>query len=369
MNKNTKIFICCTEQSGDNIAYNILKRIKLDNIQVDGVCGSKAEKFYHNKYYDIRDFKAMGIFEVIFSLKNYINKINFLANKIMTNKYDLIITIDSPDFNYQLVKKIRKYKFSKNIVHIVAPTVWAWRPQRAKKFSIIYDEILTLFKFEESFFNKHGLKTSFIGHPIFHIKPQTKNNTKNFISFLPGSREKEINTLLPYYEIAYKFLIETNSNYKIFIPTLPHLKNIIINKTKHWKIKTIILTDIDEIEKYFDKVYISITCSGTAAIEIAKRNIPQLVIYKFNFFTIIMIKLFVKVKFANLFNIFANKMIIPELVNFNLTKKNFIKEFKSLINDKERNNLQILDINKNIFNFESDVSPYDISVKKIMKFL
>ncbi len=369
MNKNIKIFICCTEQSGDNIVYNILKRIKSHNIQVDGVCGSKAEKFYKNKYFDIRDFKAMGFFEVIFSLKNYINKINFLTQKVILNKYDLIITVDSPDFNYQLVKKIRKNKFNKNIIHIVAPTVWAWRPGRAKKFSTIYDEILTLFKFEETFFNKHGLTTSFIGHPVFHINPQKKTNSKNFISFLPGSREREINTLLPYYEIAYKYLLETNSNYKIFIPTLPHLKNIIINKTKHWKIKTIILTDTDEIEKYFDDVDVSITCSGTAAIELAKRNIPQLVIYKFNFFTIILIKLFVKVKFANLFNIFANKMIIPELVNFNLTKKNFINELNLLIKDKERNNLQIININKNIFNFESDVSPYDISAKKIEKFL
>ena len=138
MNKNIKIFICCTEQSGDNIVYNILKRIKSHNIQVDGVCGSKAEKFYKNKYFDIRDFKAMGFFEVIFSLKNYINKINFLTQKVILNKYDLIITVDSPDFNYQLVKKIRKNKFNKNIIHIVAPTVWAWRPGRAKKFSTIY---------------------------------------------------------------------------------------------------------------------------------------------------------------------------------------------------------------------------------------
>ena len=104
--------------------------------------------FLNKHYYSLNDFNTMGIVEIIFSLKKYIKMISFLVSKIFNEKYDLIITIDSPDFNYQLIKKLRDKSYNKKIIHIVAPSVWAWRKYRAKNFSIIFDELLVLFDFE-----------------------------------------------------------------------------------------------------------------------------------------------------------------------------------------------------------------------------
>ena len=104
------IFICCTEQSGENICYNILKRLNLTNINVDGVCGTRSEQFLNFKFFDISEFKSIGLIEILFSIKKFLNMINFLTNKIIENNYDLIICIDSPDFNYNLVKTLRKKK-------------------------------------------------------------------------------------------------------------------------------------------------------------------------------------------------------------------------------------------------------------------
>ena len=192
MTKIKKIFICTTEQSGDNIASEILKKIVNKKILLDGVGGYKTSKYLRNKFFDIKEFKSMGIFEVIISLNKYINIINYLTKEILKNDYDLVITIDSPDFNYQLTKKLKKNNYNKKIVHIVAPSVWAWRKGRAKRFAKIYDEIFTLFKFENKYFNCHGLKTTFIGHPIYHISKFQSIKHKSYIAFLPGSREKEI---------------------------------------------------------------------------------------------------------------------------------------------------------------------------------
>ena len=364
-----KIFICTTEQSGDNISSEILKRISNKNIIIDGVCGSKSKKYLRKKFFDIKEFKSMGLFEIIISIYKYLNILNYLTKKIMLNKYDLVITIDSPDFNYQLAKKLKKNYFKNKIIHIVAPSVWAWRAGRAKKFANVYDEIFTLFKFENKYFNIYGLKTTFIGHPIYHILPSSKNRKKNYIAFLPGSREKEVKQLIYYYELAYKILLSKNLKYIIFIPTVPHLKNLILNKTKHWKIKTIVSTNDKLIHQSYEKVFVSLTCSGTASLEIAKRNIPQLVIYKFSFFTTIIASLIVKIKYANLINLFANKMIIPELTNFNLTKSKFIKEFNLLISDNSLNKNQIYNINKNLKNFENIKSPYIISANRIKKII
>ena len=371
MTEVKKIFVCCTEQSGDNISSNIFKKIKTDkNIIIDGVGGSKSTKYFRKKYFDISEFKAMGIVEVLFSLSKYIKIINFLSKEIISNKYDLLITIDSPDFNYQLAKKIRKKNFKNKIIHIVAPSVWAWRKDRARKFANVYDEIFTLFKFENEYFNKFGLKTTFIGHPVYHISLVNDQNNKKYIAFLPGSRENEIKQLFVYYELAYKILLNyQTTRFHIFIPTLPHLEKLINRKTSHWKIKTIIITDQIKIEDYFREVYASVTCSGTASLEMSKRMIPQLVIYKFNFLTSIIAKYFVKVKYVNLINIFANRMIIPELTNFNLTKKKFTNEFELLINNEKRNHEQLFQIQDHIKYFENNQSPYDLCVKRIMELI
>ena len=176
--------------------------------------------------------------------------------------------------------------------------------------------------------------------------------------------------MILYYNLAYKILLKNNTKkYIIFIPTLPHLKNIILKTTKNWKIKTILSTSDKVNEKLYQKVFVSVTCSGTASLELAKRNIPQLIIYKFNFFTSIIASLFVKVKYANLINIFANEMIIPELTNFNLTKSKFVFEFNKLISDTKSNEKQIYNINKNLDNFESKESPYLICTNRIKKII
>ena len=354
-----KIFICCTEQSGENICFNILKRINKKKYIIDGVSGKESEKFLKNKFFDISDFKSIGFFEILLSLNKYIKMIHKLSDVIIEKKYDLVICIDSPEFNYNLVKNIRKKGFKKKIIQIVAPTVWAWRKKRAEKFAKYYDEIFTLFKFENKYFNSKGLKSTFIGHPIYYLKKTVSNDNKNIISFLPGSREKEVEQLFPYFQFIYEYLYTNkNLNFQIFIPTLPHLKDKLNKKTKNWKIKTIITTDTIIIENYYKSVFLSITCSGTATLEIAKRLIPQIVIYKLNTFTVLLFSLFVKVKYANLINIVSNKMIIDELVNFKLNKKDLLIKFKNLLYKKELRDYQLLQIDKNLSYFENNIDPY-----------
>jgi lipid-A-disaccharide synthase len=103
---------------------------------------------------------------------------------------------------------------------------------------------------------------------------------------LPGSRDNEINKLFPYLEYIYEYLITNNiTDYKIFIPTLPHLIDKLTHLTKKWKIETIISVNNEKNEKLYKDVFISVTCSGTASLEISKRMIPQIVFYKLNFLT------------------------------------------------------------------------------------
>ena len=367
--KKIKIFVCCTEQSGENICSNILSRMNLDIYQFDGVCGNQSEKYISKKIYDLSEFKSIGLFEILLSIPKYFKMIRRLKNYIIKNDYDLVLTIDSPDFNFNLVNQLRKSNYKKKIIHVVAPTVWAWRSYRARKFAKIFDEIFLLFNFEKKYFNFNNLNKTFIGHPIFHIKKRENKEKYKYLSFLPGSRQNEVLKLIKYFSYIEKYISKNNINYKIFIPTLPHLASLIKENTKQWKTETIISTDMSKFDEYYEDVYISITCSGTASLEIAKRNIPQIVIYKLNYFTEILIKPFVRVKYANLINIISNQMIIPEVVNSNLNEKKLLNIFLNLFNDRKKQETQINSINMYLKEIVNDFSPYDVSVNRINKLI
>ena len=126
---------------------------------------------------------------------------------------------------------------------------------------------------------------------------------------------------------------------------------------------------MSKFDEYYEDVYISITCSGTASLEIAKRNIPQIVIYKLNYFTEILIKPFVRVKYANLINIISNQLIIPEVVNSNLNEIKLLNNFLNLFNDRKQQEKQINLINIYLKEIVNEFSPYDASVNRINKLI
>tara|TARA_Y100001970_G_scaffold283679_1_gene399483 strand:- start:11528 stop:12673 length:1146 start_codon:yes stop_codon:yes gene_type:complete len=372
---NLKFFICATEQSGENLAHKIIKEIKLKipKSKFAGVAGTKTSKFFYKKIYSTSDFKSIGIIELFGSIRKYIKMIDHLSEVIIKEKFDFVITFDSPDFNYRLAKKIKSKKYLGKAIHFVAPTVWAWRKNRAKLFSKVYDKLFTILPFENKYFEKYNLSTTFIGHPIYYLnksyKYKYKYNKKSYIAFLPGSRETEIKSLMRYFDLASKYLYENKYNFKIFIPTLPHLKKLINHHTLNWTIKPEIITDSKLIEKKFKLTYFAIVCSGTASLEITLRKIPQLVIYKLNIFTEIILKLMSDIRYANLINILSSKMIIPEITNSNLNDRVFIKSLSNLINNyKFQYKSQIIGSKKYINKFILKKSPSEISIKEIKNY-
>ena len=145
--------------------------------------------------------------------------------------------------------------------------------------------------------------------------------------------------------------------------------SLIKEYTKDWKTETLVSTNTSKFDNYYDDVYLSITCSGTASLEIAKRNIPQIVIYKLNYFTEILFKPFVRVKYANVINIISDQMIIPEVVNSNLNKRKLLESFLTLLNSKANQEKQINSVNIYIKEIVKEFSPYEESVNRINKLL
>ena len=338
-----KIFLISTEPSGDLLGYDLIKQIykRFKNIEIIGVGGEKMNELKFKSFLPTDGMNVNGIVEVLLKLKKFIKYLNKVKQLIIQTKPDLVITIDSPSFNYRIVKKLQFLRPKTKFVHLVAPTVWAWKKYRAKSFAVNYDLILTLFDFEPRYFKKYNKNTFCIGHPIFYKKKLTRNNIKNTITFFPGSRENEIDYILPKMILVFKKLKFIYKDLNFALVTLPSLKKKILNEIGNNKIN--IVTSNALKVRILKDTKLAIAASGTVILELSRNLIPSIVVYDSNFFTSIVVKYLVKLKWANLVNIILNKNTIPEYLFSNYKVDNVVSNVELFIKQKELNERQIYD--------------------------
>ncbi len=332
-----KVFIITTEASGDFLGSELLKELKKRKIFTAGVGGKLMELNGFKSWISIEKFNTIGLFEVLIRFPKFLYLLKVVENKVRENPPDIIITIDSPSFNYRLVKKIQDLRISTQMVHYVAPTVWAWKEYRAKIFSELYDKLFTLFEFENKYFTKFGLKTKWVGHQIFSKKIKIKKKKK--IIFLPGSRETEIKKNLLLMKHIIKDIQIEFPNYKYYVLTFDHYKDLVKLILKNDKIQ--IISDQRQKIKIMNESFLAIAASGSVTLELCKFKTPMVVVYDTNFLTKFIVKMLVKVKYCSLINIFFNKEIVPEFVFEKFTYDNVISEFRSLIKNKKKRSKQV----------------------------
>ena len=357
-----KIYLISTEPSGDVIGANLitsLKRINQKKYKFDfyGVGGVKMLKAGLKKsLFPIEQLSIFGFFEVVPKLFKILNLLSMTIKNIDKIKPDFLITIDSPDFNFRVLQRMFKKDYHIKKIHYVAPTVWAWRKNRAKILSKYADQLLTILPFESKYFIKHNLKTKFIGHPIFDIKinrPKQINkinkkyNIKGnpmILSFLPGSRYSEmIQTIPVFIEVMKNLKKKFDKNVHVFLYLLPHLRKYIKKYNLNFSYSII---DEDYKHYAFQRSDAAVCASGTAALELSYFKVPTIVIYKVNFLTYLIAKLFIKVKYANLINILRNKEIIPEFIQFKCKPKLIVNRLIMLFKNNNYRNKQLLEVKK-----------------------
>ena len=362
-----KIPIIATESSGDYLGFHLIRSLKKFNpsIKISGVGGELMESTEFKSWVKLKNFDAIGIFEVLIRLFKFIRLFSYIKKKIIDFNPDILITIDSPSFNYRLTKSLKYLKKTRNIkfIHYVAPTVWAWKAYRAKIFASLYDKMFTVFGFEPKYFNKFGLKTKFIGHQtFFNIKKSYKK--KKIICFLPGSRTAEIKNNI---KMLKRIMIDSSKKYKdfrFFLLTFENQKRFIKKFLGNSSIK--ILTKFKDKQRIMSESFLAIAASGSVTLELTKYKTPLIVVYKTHFITEFILKLFVKVKFATILNIHYDKEIIPEFIFEKFTENNVKSMISDMLTDNKIRNKQIRFMEdfckKMIVNNES---PSELFVKNI----
>jgi len=345
------IYIVAGEPSGDILGDQLIKSLesKFNSPIFNGVGGERMQSNNFTSLFDMSDISIFGIFPVLRKLFFLMNKINDVVKDISQKKPDIIILIDSPDFNHRVAKKVKKYLPDVPIVCYVAPTVWAWRQGRAKKMSEYFDYLLSVIPFEVNFFEKYGLKTSYVGHPFIEKVKNINDITfsekydldkSKTIIFLPGSRKIEIERHSPVMAQVIQYFKDQNLNLNILIATGQKQ----LDQIKDYFADIQIITDDNEKYSLFKKADFACAASGTVTLELGLTETPTIVIYKMDKLTWFFISKMVKVKFVSLVNLILGRESSKELLQDNFNKENLIDELSKLLFDEECQKKQINDL-------------------------
>ena len=377
-----KIAIIAGEPSGDLIAAKLLNQLQQKiSLDAQGVGGENMIKRGFKTIFPMKNLSIMGYFEGIANLPLILIRLFQTARWIKSYNPDILITVDSPGFNLRLVKKLRKQQVAFPIVQYVAPTVWAYGPERAKKFADLYDHILSILPFEKKYFDEVHLPCTYVGHPVLEdeeiisSKEEIKkkfgfNKQDRLITITPGSREQEIKHHLKVLLEAVSRLISQYHGIYFIIPTFPHLLHIYQEILCPYQFREHILlkTDTEEKRALLYASNAAFIKSGTVAIECALLKVPMLIFYKVSKITAWLIRKKIKIRYISILNLMADKMIIPELIQENFTADNLFKEMSKLLEEGEK---QVDQLNEIIQKLKVDnvTKPSQIAVEVLLKIL
>mgnify|MGYP005664598337 FL=1 len=325
-----KIGIVSAEPSGDLLGSKILSKLKekFENIEVIGVGGGPLIE--HDLSPDREMLEIMGLVDPILNFQKITNFRNDLIENFSDEKIDIFIGIDAPDFNFEIHKKLQKKGIK--TIHVVCPSVWAWRPGRVKKFKYV-DYMLCLFPFELEFCANVNKQAFCIGHPLLGKQSTFECNDKeNIICIMPGSRRSEIQHNL---EVMIDGFNQFNfeEKYQAIIPIYKEDdKYLIQHKIQGHKHITLANVESSEILK---KSKAAVVCSGTATLEALLAEVPTTVIYKTNWFNHLILKNLMKSEFVSIPNIVADEEIFLELIQTNASSENIAHDLNSNMADYE----------------------------------
>ena len=361
-----KIFILTGEPSGDKLASKVITKLKNSRSDIEylSVGGEYLNALGIKSLYDLKEITYLGFTRVLLNIFKIKNKINETVKEIIKFKPDILFSVDSPDFTLRVAKEVKKRDPAIKTIHFVAPQVWVWREHRVKQLKSFLDHVLLLFPFEKKYFDKEGIQSTFTGHPLLEEGDKSKvdisqiiKDNKKIFSIYPGSRLSEINVLTP---ILLKFVKKMNEKYRdlffVFHSTAEHVQ-LIQNLLLKEGFKNCGAIGDEKIKLHILKSSIfAIAKSGTISLEICNAKVPSLIIYKMGMINFFIVKMLVKVKFANIINIAAKEEIIPELLQSKCNPTDIYNKVDELLNNKNALDKQVNKTQEIIRDFKTEKS-------------
>jgi lipid-A-disaccharide synthase len=353
------------EASGDLHGAHVVREIKkiLPNVNCYGVGGTKMQQQGVEIHTNVSELSVVGLVEVLKHYPRLRGILNKTKNTLRSKKPDLLILIDSPDFNLPLAKTAKQCDVK--VLYYISPQIWAWRKGRIKQIQKHVDIMAVVFPFEEQFYLDAGVPVEYVGHPLTKEAKATADKTKIFnsakldsskklIGLFPGSRVSEIENNYPVILSAANDLLNQRKDVQFITPVATTLPNDLIQK--HIADAGIeVITTAEDIYNVINACDAIAAASGTVTLQITLMQVPMLIVYKISPITYQIFKRIVKFTYAGIANVIAKKEITREFIQDEATTKNISAELNKLLSDK----IYISKMKKNMQKIKNELGEKD----------
>src|SRR5438105_5529501 len=320
--KSMTIYFVAGEASADNHAAALMYSLRERDadLQFIGRGGPQMRKIAGKQFKNwIDDAAVLGLWEVIRKYGYFREQFHETLNEIHESKPDAIVFIDYPGLNLRLARALRKQSPRQKIIYYISPQVWAWNRGRIKKMARFLDLMLCIFPFEADLYDKSGLRTVFVGHPMIERLRAQKINIErnsNLLGLFPGSRLREVRKIFPVMLESVRQLQKQTRNmrFEVAATSAELARKMTEMLDQRPPDRQGIEIKVGETAAIMQRAFAGIVASGSATLEAAYFRMPFVLIYKVAWPTYLAGRLLVKVKYLGMPNVLADKQLVPEFI-------------------------------------------------------
>ncbi|HKU05128.1 MAG TPA: lipid-A-disaccharide synthase [Bradyrhizobium sp.] len=345
-NVGRRIFVIATEESGDRLGANLMKvlRQRLGGaVSFEGVGGRAMAREGLISRFPIEELSIIGLAAVVRHLPAIMRRIRETAEAVIATAPDILVIIDSPDFTHRVAKRVRAKAPHIPIVDYVSPTVWAWRPGRARAMKPYIDHVLALLPFEPAAYERlHGPPCSYVGHPlteqIGQLRPnaeeqQRRDSKPPVLLVLPGSRRSEIKHHMTAFGMTLTRLQAEGVAFEAVLPTMPHLEAAIVEALKYWKVQPRVVIGEEEKRAAFRIAHAALAKSGTVTLELALAGVPTVAAYRTGAMEAFILRRAIRVSSVILANLVVGENVVPEFLQENCRSERLLPALRDVLAD------------------------------------
>ncbi len=337
------VFVVAGEPSGDILGARLmaaLHRLTAGRIRFAGVGGEQMQAAGLSSLFPIEDIAVMGFAEVLPRLRVILRRLSETEAAIRTLRPNVVVTIDSPGFTLRLARRVRPLGI--RMVHYVAPQLWAWRPQRARRLVGLFDQILALFPFEPAFFASTGISAVDVGHPAIETPDVAPGDIRAVLgipmaapvlALLAGSRRGLVARMLPVYGEAVRLLDARHPELRIVMPVVGATQADVSAAVATWPVPCHVLVDPLQKLQALATADVAITTSGTATLELALAGLPMVVAYRASAISAFLTYRMIRVPHVALPNVILGRRLVPELMQREVTPESLADGATLLLSD------------------------------------
>jgi lipid-A-disaccharide synthase len=341
-----KIFLIATEESGDRLGANLMKVLRQrlgDAVWFEGVGGQSMAREGLVSLFPIEELSIIGLAAVAKQLPKILRLIRATAGAVTDAAPDILVIIDSPDFTHRVARRVRARDPAIPIIDYVSPSVWAWRPGRARAMSGYVDHVLALLPFEpEEYRRLRGPPCSYVGHPLTEqlasLRPNVDEQKRRdqrppVLLVLPGSRGSEIRHHMAVFGEALGQLAAEGASFELILPTMPHLREAVADGVKSWKVAPKVVVGEPEKRAAFRMAHAALAKSGTVTLELAIAGVPMVTAYRVGAVEAWIMRRAIKVNSVILANLVVGENVVPEYLQEDCTPQKLSQALREVLED------------------------------------